>query len=201
MIHKLTGIVDSIVDDGLIIDVQGVGYFAHASAKTISRLPAVGEKTALFIEHIIRQDNQQLCGFLDPEERRCFRSLLGVQGVGVKVAIALLSVLSPAELFSAIISQDKTALTRAPGVGAKVAGRIISELKDKNLDLSLSILTSAAHNTPPSTVQDALLGLIGLGYSRAEATLTLSQIVQEKGNAESAETLIRMSLQKLSFVK
>ncbi|MBY0462977.1 MAG: Holliday junction branch migration protein RuvA, partial [Alphaproteobacteria bacterium] len=106
MISKLTGILDSTLSDGAIIDVNGIGYFVHTSAKTLAQLPRIGEKITLMIEHIIRQDHQQLCAFYDENERMCFRLLLGVQGVGIKVALAILSVFTPNDLLSAIVHQD-----------------------------------------------------------------------------------------------
>src|SRR5690242_14569040 len=115
MISKLTGILDSIASDSLIIDVNGVGYHVLASAKTLGRLLTLGEKIILFTEHIIRQEYQSLCGFYDENERRCFRSLMNVQGVGVKVALAILSVLTPDELELAILHQDDSQLIRADG--------------------------------------------------------------------------------------
>lgn len=196
MISKLTGTLDSILSEGTIIDVNGVGYFVYASAKTLSKLPNIGEKLSLLTEHIIRQDHQQLCGFYDEDERMCFRLLLGVQGVGIKVALSILSVLTPNELLNAIVHQDKTLLTRAEGVGPKVAGRIVLELKDKKLDFS----QHAAQSLPDksSSLQDALGGLMGLGYSKSEAAGALSKIIHEAGSEPPVATLIKLALQKLA---
>jgi len=196
MIAKLTGILDSVTSDCVVVDVGGVGYSVNASVKTLGRLPQVGEKASLLIEHIIRQDHQQLCGFYDENERQCFRSLLGVQGVGVKVALSILSVLTPDELLSAIVHQDKTMLTRAEGVGPKVAGRIVLELKDKKLGF-LSDMPSSIQEGD-SSLQDALQGLIGLGYSRSEAAGALSKVVQGAGAEAAPSTLIRLALQTLA---
>ncbi len=197
MIAKLTGTLDSILSDHLIIDVNGVGYYVHVSTKTLARLPQIGQKIILFIEHIIRQDNQLLCGFYDENERTCFRSLLGVQGVGVKVALAILSILTPDELIKAIFHQDKAALMRADGVGAKVAGRIVLELKDKNQNLK----TEMAEASSSSHIQDALAGLIGLGYSKSEAAAALSKVSIGSDKDSTAATLIRLALQKLAGSK
>jgi Holliday junction DNA helicase RuvA len=197
MIAKLTGTLDSILSDHLIIDVNGIGYLVYASTKTLARFSNVGEKIILFIEHIIRQDNQILCGFYDENERTCFRSLLGVQGVGVKVALAILSILTPDELVKAIFHQDKAILMRADGVGAKVAGRIVLELKDKNQNLSATITNS----TSSSNIQDALAGLIGLGYSKSEAAFALSKVSLDSGEDSTAATLIRLALQGLASSK
>jgi Holliday junction DNA helicase RuvA len=196
MISKLTGTLDTVLSDGAIIDVNGVGYFVHASAKTLAQLPKIGDKISFMIEHIIRQDHQQLCGFYEENERTCFRLLLGVQGVGVKVALAILSVLTPDELLRAIVHQDKTSLTRAEGVGPKVAGRIVLELKDKKLDF----VQNSAQYLPEksSSIQDALSGLMGLGYSKSEAAGALSKTIQNAGTEASAATLIKLALQNLA---
>lgn len=196
MISKLTGTLDSILSDGAIIDVNGVGYFVHTSAKTLAQLPKIGEKITFMIEHIIRQDHQQLCGFYDDGERMCFRLLLGVQGVGIKVALAILSVFTPDELLSAIVHQDKTALMRAEGVGPKVAGRIVLELKDKKLDFVQNSTQALPEKSSP--IQDALAGLMGLGYSKTEAAGALSKIIQNAGSEPPAATLIKLALQKLA---
>ena len=196
MIAKLTGILDSVSSDCVVVDVAGVGYSVNASVKTLGRLPQMGEKVSLLIEHIIRQDHQQLCGFYDENERQCFRSLLGVQGVGVKVALSILSVLTPDELLSAIVHQDKTMLTRAEGVGPKVAGRIVLELKDKKLGFLSDMPSSIQEGS--SSLQDALQGLMGLGYSRSEAAGALSKVVQGAGAEAAPSTLIRLALQTLA---
>ena len=197
MIAKLTGALDSVLSDHLIIDVGGVGYLVYASTKTLSHFSKTGEKIILFTEHIIRQDNQLLCGFYDENERTCFRSLLGVQGVGVKVALAILSILTPDEMVNAIFHQDKAAFMQADGVGAKVARRIVLELKDKKQNLSITL----SDNTSSSGIQDALAGLVGLGYSKSEAATVLSKISHASGKEETAETLIRLALQKLASLK
>ena len=200
MITKLTGYLDSISDDSVVLDVQGIGYLVYTSAKTLAQLPETGQKFSLWIEHIIRQDYQQLCGFYEPQERQCFRLLLTVQGVGVRVALAILSALGIDGLRNAIDQQDRLALTQAEGVGAKIAGRIVLELKDKMLSGPITPLTTTA---APSTsaVQDALSGLLGLGYSKSEASLALTKTMQEASPNISAETLIRLSLQKLAKLK
>jgi Holliday junction DNA helicase RuvA len=196
MITKLTGYLDSIADDHLVIDVQGVGYLVHASAKTLSQLPEPDQKFSLWVEHIIRQDHQQLCGFYDPQERQCFRLLLTVQGVGVRVALAILSALGVDGLRNAIAQQDRLILTQAEGVGAKIAGRIVLELKDKMFSGPVTLPVSTVFSS--SAVQDALSGLLSLGYSKSEASLALTKTLQESLPNVSAETLIRLSLQKLA---
>jgi len=131
MIGKLKGIVDSVGDDWVILDVQGVGYQVHCSARTMGALPSIGEATSLAIETHVRETEIKLFGFTADLEREWFRLLQNVQGVGAKVALAILGTLSPGEIASAIALQDKASVSRAPGVGPKVAQRIVAELKDK----------------------------------------------------------------------
>ena len=131
MIGKLKGIIDSYGEDYIILDVQGVGYQVHCSARTLQVLPAAGEPAALAIETHVREDQIRLFGFTSDLEREWFRLLQTVQGVGVKVALAVLSTLKPSDLANAIALRDKAAISRTPGVGAKVAERIVTELKDK----------------------------------------------------------------------
>lgn len=196
MIAKLTGILDSVTHTHLILDVQGVGYWVQVSAKTIAKLPEVGQKTILWIEHVIRQDHQHLCGFFDQDERHCFQALLTVQGVGTRVALAILSALTPDELRAVIGRQDRLALTQAEGVGAKIAGRIVLELKDKIFN-STSV-HPAEFKSPHTNTQDVLSGLISLGYSKAEASAALSKTLQDNSIQTTPETLLRLSLQKLA---
>lgn len=199
MITKLTGQLDSVLEDHLVIDVQGVGYFVHASSKTLGKLPEPGQKFSLWIEHIIRQDHQQLCGFYDLDERHCFRLLLTVQGVGVRVALAILSALGVDGLKTAIMQQDRLILTQAEGVGAKIAGRIVLELKDKVSNISSTAPINVTAGS--SAVQDALAGLLALGYSKSEASHALTKTLQDAPPNVSTETLIRLALQKLSSRK
>lgn len=137
MIAKLRGIVDFIGEDHVIIDVNGVGYLVFASRRTLSMMPPVGGDAGLIIETHVREDHIHLYGFADNAEKQWFALLTTVQGVGAKVGLAILSVLSPTDLLRALASQDTTALCRAPGVGAKVATRIVGELKDKAAKLNL----------------------------------------------------------------
>src|SRR5437660_12172821 len=131
MIGKLKGVIDGYGEDFVIVDVGGVGYEVHCSARTLQALPAAGEAVTLAIETHVREDQIRLFGFASDVEREWFRLLQTVQGVGTKVALAVLSTLKPAELASAIALRDKAAVTRTPGVGPKVAERIVTELKDK----------------------------------------------------------------------
>ncbi|MFC4234669.1 Holliday junction branch migration protein RuvA [Thalassospira xianhensis] len=137
MIAKLRGIVDFIGEDSVIIDVNGVGYLVFASRRTLTMLPPKGGEAGLMIETHVREDHIHLYGFADNAEKQWFALLTTVQGVGAKVALALLSVLSPTDLLRAIAAQDTTALCRAPGIGPKVATRVVGELKDKASRLNL----------------------------------------------------------------
>ena len=196
MIAKLTGVIDSIENDGVVIDVNGVGYWVIVSHKSLAQLADVGQKATLWIEQVTRQEITQLCGFLEKTDRLCFRQLLNVQGVGVRVALSILSVLSPDELMLAISAQDKTMLTRADGVGPKLAGRIVLELKDRLSAPNLSIETTSSTKAVPS--HDALLGLVNLGYGRSEAHNALQLALKEAPTAATSSDLLRLSLQKLA---
>ena len=131
MIARLTGRIDSTAEDSAVIDVAGVGYLVYCSARTLGALPAAGETASLHVETHVREDHIHLCGFESLAERDWFRLLTTVQGVGTRVALAILSVLSADRLSDALISGDGKMLTQAPGVGPKLAGRIVAELKDK----------------------------------------------------------------------
>src|SRR5213082_4001628 len=131
MIGKLKGIIDSYGEDFIVLDVNGVGYLVHCSARTLQELPGTGQPATLSIETHVREDQIRLFGFLSDIEREWFRLLQTVQGVGAKVALSVLGTLPPSDLANAIALRDKTAVARTPGVGPKVAERIVTELKDK----------------------------------------------------------------------
>ncbi|AXO14525.1 Holliday junction branch migration protein RuvA [Thalassospira indica] len=150
MIAKLRGIVDFIGEDSVILDVNGVGYLVFASRRTLSMLPPKGGDAGLMIETHVREDHIHLYGFADNAEKQWFALLTTVQGVGAKVALALLSVLSPTDLLRALASQDTTALCRAPGIGPKVATRIVGELKDKAAKLNLGPVAAPAAPGAPA---------------------------------------------------
>jgi Holliday junction DNA helicase RuvA len=151
VIAKLRGIVDFIGEDSVIIDVNGVGYLVFASRRTLTMLPPKGGEAGLMIETHVREDHIHLYGFADNAEKQWFALLTTVQGVGAKVALALLSVLSPTDLLRAIAAQDTTALCRAPGIGPKVATRVVGELKDKASRLNLGpVAAPAAPVAPPA---------------------------------------------------
>src|SRR5215468_3077997 len=174
MIGKLKGILDSYGEDFVVIDVNGVGYVVHCSGRTLQALPAPGEPVTLSIETHVREDQIRLFGFLADVEREWFRLLQTVQGVGTKVALAILGTLKPADLASAIAMRDKAMITRTPGVGPKVAERIVTELKDKapalsGVDPTVVRLTGALdERRAPRPVTDAVSALINLGYGEPQ---------------------------------
>lgn len=205
MIGKLTGTLDSIAGDAALIDVGGVGYVVHAASRTLSRLGPAGAPISLLIETHVREDAINLYGFWDHAERDWFRLLTTVQGVGAKVALAILGVLSTDDLSLAIASQDKSAVTRAPGVGPKLAQRIVSELKDKagNIALGAGMAGPAAAingsgRSLGGPVEDAVSALVNLGYRRAEAYGAVAKAVRDLGERASLDALIRAGLKELS---
>jgi len=205
MIAKLSGLLDSTGLDWLIIDVGGVGYHVFTSGRTLSQLPPMGQKLSLIIETLVRNEQTQLFGFTQESERDWFRLFLGIQGVGAKVALALLTALTSEELHRAILTQDRESITRADGIGPKLAGRIIAELKDKVGSLALSTTTIAhAHpinlETPPfaNTLTEAISALTNLGYRRPEAVEAIVKASQALGSEISTESLLRYGLNLLS---
>ncbi len=171
MIGKLTGTVDSIQGNTLLLDVQGVGYVVACSARTLRLLPERGGRCSILVETQIREDAFNLYGFADGTERDWFRLLTTVQGVGARVAQSILGSLAPEQLQQSIMLQDKALLTQADGVGPKLAARLLTELKDKvgSLDLSLTTANPATWPAPDALSSDALSALVNLGYRRAEA--------------------------------
>jgi len=199
MIGKLTGKIDSLASNHLVIDVQGVGYVVAASARTLRHIGGVGDAAALLIETQVREDAISLFGFADATERDWFRLLTTVQGVGAKVALAILSALSPEQLTQAIAAQDKTALTQADGVGPKLALRLVTELKDKVSTLAAPAMVSGAMPSAANGASsDALSALLHLGYRRMEAFAAVSTAAQKLGNTATLDALIRASLAELS---
>src|SRR6266702_2437726 len=192
MIGKLTGLLDSYGEDFIIVDVGGVGYVVHCSARTLQALPAPREPVVLAIETHVREDQIRLFGFLTPIEREWFRLLQTVQGVGTKVALSVLGTLAPADLASAIALRDKAMVARSPGVGQKVAERIVTELKDKapafaNIDPAVVHLAGALdEKRAPRPVADAVSALINLGYGHPQAAAAIAAAARNAG--ESADT-------------
>ena len=203
MIGKLKGVIDGVGEDHVVIDVQGVGYVVQASSRTLQGLHN-GEAVTLFIETQVREDAIRLFGFTTEQEREWFRLLQSVQGVGAKVALAILSILSGNEIATAIGTQDKAMIGRAPGVGPKLAQRIVTELKDKSpaltaIDLGLSTLaTSVAERAAPKPVADAISALANLGYPQASAMSAIAAAVKALGNGAETSALIRQGLKELA---
>lgn len=204
MIGKLNGLVDSVGTDWVILDVHGVGYQAHCSAKTLEGLPARGEAATLFIETQIREDQIRLVGFSSEVEREWFRLLLTVQGVGSKVALAVLGTLNATELASAIALQDKAMIARTPGVGAKVAARIAAELKDRapgitGVDMGVIRLQSElGGKVAPKPASDAVSALVNLGYGQMQASAAIASAMREAGEGAETAKLIRLGLKELA---
>jgi Holliday junction DNA helicase RuvA len=204
VIGKLTGTLDSISGDAALVDVNGVGYVVHAASRTIARLGPTGTPVSLLIETHVREDAINLYGFWDATERDWFRLLTTVQGVGAKVALAILGVLAPDDLSLAIAAQDKAIVTRAPGVGPKLAQRIVSELKDRagNIALGAGAVTPAALNgsgkASGGPAEDAISALVNLGYRRAEAYGAVAKAARDLGERASLDALIRAGLKELS---
>ncbi len=202
MIGKLKGIVEEIGEEELVLDVGGVGYLVAASARTLRALPAAGQPAALLIETQVREDAIRLYGFLTASERDWFRLLQSVQGVGAKVALGVLGTLSGDAISSAIAHQDKAAMAMAPGVGPKLAARIVHELKDKAPALSLADLGGAIAGELggklPKDAQDAVLALVSLGYARPQASIAVAKGVATLGAEAPAAALIKLGLKELA---
>jgi Holliday junction DNA helicase RuvA len=203
MIGKLKGRVDSFDEDGLIVDVSGVGYLVSASARTLRALPPAGEAVALHIETQVREDAIRLFGFLTVGERDWFRLLQSVQGVGAKVALGILGALSGEALSMAIAKQDKAMMARAPGVGPKLAARLVLELKDKTpspgvADFADATIASELGSNLPKAAEDAVLALTGLGYARPQAAAAVAKGVTALGADAQTAALIRAGLKELA---
>ncbi|RFC67810.1 MULTISPECIES: Holliday junction branch migration protein RuvA [Mesorhizobium] len=205
MIGKLKGSVDEIEDDHCTVDVHGVGYVAYCSTRTLSALPGSGEAVTLFIETYVREDMIRLYGFQSSLEREWFRLLMNnVQGVGAKVALAVLSTLSPGDLANAIALRDIAMVSRAPGVGKKVAERIVTELKAKAPAYSgeasgtIGLKQALGEGVAPSPVADAVSALANLGYSRDIAANAVAAAIKEAGEGADSAKLIRLGLKELA---
>lgn len=220
MIAKLRGVVDTLGSDYCIIDVNGVGYLVFASAKTLAKL-ARGAQVALLIETIVREDSISLFGFADAWEKEWFLTLTKVQGVGAKVCLAILSVLSPMQLAQAVSAQDKASFTRAAGVGPKLAARIVTELKDKIVTIPMeasmkSDLSSTVDGTAETetegyedalvemqsedssmNIDDAVSALVNLGYQRIEAYRAVNLAAKNNPEAD-VPNLIKLALKEFA---
>jgi Holliday junction DNA helicase RuvA len=203
MIGKLTGKLDSSFEGGCIFDVNGVGYLVACSSRALSALPAPPAVASLLIETSVREDAITLYGFADAAERDWFRLLTGIQSVGPKVALSLLSALSPADMARAILAGDKASLTRAAGVGPKLAVRLISELQSKvggmPIGPAFAPSTGAALPLPSnSVVAETVSVLLNLGWRRPEAQAVVTRVADRLGEGVALEQLIRESLKELA---
>ena len=203
MIGKLTGRLDSLAPSTVIVDVRGVGYEVTVGARTLTSLPPVGETVTLSVDTYVREDEIRLYGFASEHERAWFRALQTVQGVGAKVALAVLGTLSAAELANAVALQDKGQVARAPGVGPKVAARIVSELRDKMPSLAPAIrpgggLAPIATLPDGLAARDAVSALTNLGYAHGEAAAAISSAIGKIGRDARPEDLIRLGLKELA---
>ncbi len=216
MIGRLTGIVEEISGHTLVLDVHGVGYVVHAGARTMGSLGGVGQAARLNIETVVREDAITLYGFADKAEQQWFKTLTTVQGVGPKVGLAILSACTPDQLALAIGAKDSVVLTRADGVGPKLAQRIVMELKDKPMPVSSGIAVAIPSGPSPevrqkrakqpandapvpvtNNVEDAVSALVNLGYGRSEAYAAVNAVIQN-GGADNLSALITRSLKELA---
>ena len=211
MIGKLKGIIDSYGEDYVILDVGGVGYQVHCASRTLQALPSPGEAAVLSIETYVREDQIKLFGFRTDHEREWFRLLQTVQGVGARVALAVLGTLSPADLANAIALRDKAAVARTPGVGPKVAERIVTELKDKAPALAVAGLhvPAAVNGTGKGAREvsasgdghataEAISALTNLGYNPAQASQAIAIAARDLGAEADTAKLIRRGLRELA---
>ena len=215
MIAKLRGVVDSTGEDFCVVDVNGVGYLVFASAKTLGKL-VPGAETTLLIETVVREDSISLFGFYDAWEKEWFTTLTKVQGVGTKVCLAILSVLTPLQLAQAVSAQDKNSFTRASGVGPKLAARIVTELKDKIVTIPVTDMAKemnmemtpqdqvnsyedvlASQAGDPNKMEDAISALVNLGYQRLEAYKAVNQAALQAPDADMGE-LIKLALREFA---
>lgn len=203
MIGKLRGMIDSVDEESLILDVNGVGYLVSASARTLRALPAAGEAAELLVETHVREDAIRLYGFLTATERDWFRLLQSVQGVGAKVALGILGALSVEALSAAVNRQDKAMMARAPGVGPKLAARLVLELKDKAPPSDAPDFADAETGLERASrlsgaAGDAILALVGLGYAHPQAAAAISRISAQLGQDAQTAALVRAGLKELA---
>ncbi len=200
MIAKLYGRIDETGADHLVIDVSGVGYLVQASARTLAALGKTDDFASVFTEMQVSENDMRLIGFATKEERDWFRLLTGVQGVGGKVGLAILSAIEPADLALAIGSGDAAMVARANGVGPKLASRIVNELKDKvgalaGIGGGAKLTVGAASGSHAS---DAMSALANLGFRPGEAGSAVAQAVEELGPDATLDALVRLALKRAS---
>ena len=204
MIGKLSGILDEVFEDRVIVDVSGVGYLVLCSPKTLAQIGQKGDPVSFLIDTNVREDAITLYGFPNKQEQEWFRLLTSVQGVGAKAGMSILGTCPPEQLGFAIASGDKAALTRADGVGPKLAARILTELKDKAGKVDLAVSAPKAANMSTDTPQtagidhDAVSALVNLGYARTDAYAAVMQAKTKANDNENLQGLIRLALKELS---
>ncbi len=198
MIAQLTGRVEALEEGRCIIDVNGVGYLVHASTRTLAALSPAPDMARLLVETHVREDAILLYGFADSAERDWFRLLTTVQGVGGRVALSVLSALSPRDLVAAIASGDRASLTRAPGVGARLAVRLLTELRDKAGAMPSAPGFVAPPVATPSIAEDAISALLNLGYRRPEVQPVVARVIERLGEPALLDAVIRDSLKDLA---
>jgi Holliday junction DNA helicase RuvA len=205
MIAKLTGVLDSIAADSAIVDVGGVGYLVFASGRTLRNLGGAGTRLSLLIETHVREDHIHLYGFADASERDWFNLLMTVQGVGAKLALAVLTALDPEEIADAILIEDKKGLTRAPGVGPKLAARLVTELKDRVAGLASPVVhlrdragaPRARDGAKSGVSDDAVSALVNLGYRHSEAYTAVASAMRQLGAEAALDAVIKTGLKEL----
>jgi Holliday junction DNA helicase RuvA len=198
LIAQLTGRIEALEEGRCIVDVNGVGYLVHASTRTLAALPAPPDTARLLVETHVREDAILLYGFIDPAERDWFRLLTTVQGVGGRVALSVLSALSPRDLVAAIAAGDRASLTRAPGVGARLAARLLTELRDKAGALPPVQGSAVPLPVAAGVAEDAISALTNLGYRRQEVQPVVGRMVEQLGASAPLDAVIRDSLKELA---
>ena len=200
MIGKLTGRLDSVHEGGCVLDVNGVGYVLSASSRAVAAMPPPPAPGVMWVETVVREDAITLYGFGDTAERDWFRLLTAIQGVGPKVALSLLSALSPADLAASILAGDRGSLSRANGVGPKLAVRLVSELRDRvgGMPTGSSLPTTAVPVVGAGTESDAVSALLNLGWRRPEAAAAVARVSGRLGEGTELGTLIRESLKEMA---
>lgn len=203
MIGKLKGLIDEFGEDYVVVDVAGVGYHVTCSGRTLAALPAKGEAAQVFTEMLVSETSIRLVGFATQAERDWFRLLDNVQGVGTKVAMAILSTLSTAELANALAVGDKAMIGRSPGVGPKLASRIVTELKDKvpalsGIEPGMAGLAAAMDAPRPTAAAEAVSALVNLGYGHTQAGAAVAAAMHKLGEDAETAALIRAALKEMA---
>jgi holliday junction DNA helicase RuvA len=198
MIASLTGRLDGIEEGRCVIDVNGVGYLVQASTRTLAALPHPPATARVLVETVVREDAILLYGFADTAEREWFRLLTTIQGVGAKVALGILSAMSPGELIAAIQSGDRGSITRAPGVGPKLAVRLLTELREKAGAMPSGAVFTPVPAPAGGVEQDAVSALLNLGYRRPEAQAAVGRAMKRLGDDAALDQLIREGLKELA---